>query len=330
MTENEKQDSKSEQDWGLHVLSNEHLRVEVRTELGGKLSSIALQQSGGELLQGPLLPYAERTATLPFDEADGSGWDECLPSIGPCTVNYGEGASGKIEDHGDFWRVGFTVDEATATTLRMHAEGTSLPLRFERGLRLDDRMLHFDYALNNGSIGSDVAVPYGWSVHPLFAVEPYDRIHLPGSVRSVIAQASANGRLGAGGSLHTWPMTTNAKDGEPLDLSLAGSIDDGVGDKLVVPSPAEGWCALERKTLRTLVTLRFDPRAAPWLGLWICYGGWPNKPKGKRGYTVALEPCNLPVDSLADSLAQGAGAHLQPGETARWSLRLEISDAVER
>ncbi len=327
MTEIARQDSQSKQDWGLRVLHNEYLHVEVLPELGGKLSSIALANSGGELLQAPLLPYAERTATLPFDEADGSGWDECLPSIGPCTVNLGDGTSAKIEDHGDFWRVGFTVDEATATTLRMHAEGTSLPLRFERVLRLEGRTLHFDYALSNGS---DTAVPYGWSVHPLFAVEPYDRIHLPGSVQSVIAQASADGRLGAAGSRHTWPMTTNANDGEPLDLSLAGSIDDGVGDKLVIASPAEGWCALERKTLRTMVTLRFDPKGAPWLGAWICYGGWPNEPKGKRGYTVALEPCNLPVDSLADSLAQGAGAHLQPGETARWSLRLEVSDAEER
>ena len=264
---------------------------------------------------------------MPFDQADGSGWDECLPSIGPCTVPYGSGQTATIEDHGDVWRLAWTVDEATETTLRMHVECTSLPLVFERTLRLDGRTLHFDYTLRNNG---DTALPYGWSAHPLFAIYPYDRIHLPMSVRQVTAQASANGRLGAAGSTHPWPLTTNALDGEPLDLSLAGSTEDGVGDKLVLPSPAEGWCAIERKTLRTLLTLRFDPKDAPWLGLWLCYGGWPNDPKAKKGYTVALEPCNLPVDSLAGSLAQGAGSQLASGGEKHWSLRLEISHAEER
>ena len=314
-------------DWDRHILHNEHLRVEVLPALGGKLGSIALAGSGGELLQAPLKPYAPRTATMPFDQSDGSGWDECLPSIGPCEVTYGDQQTAKIEDHGDFWRLAFTVDESSDTTLRMHTDGASLPLWFERSLRLDGRTLHLDYTLRNRS---DVTVPWGWSVHPLFAIQPFDRIHLPASVQQISAEASANGRLGAAGSKHPWPHTTNALDGEPLDLSLALSIDDGVGDKLVLPAPAEGWCAIERKTLRTLLTLHFDPKDSPWLGLWLCYGGWPSDPKAKRGYTVGLEPCNLPVDSLAGSLSRGAGSRLAPGAEKHWSLRLEISDAQER
>lgn len=314
-------------EWDLRVLLNEHLRVEVLPALGGKVSSISLQPGGGELLQAPLKPYATRTATQPFDQGDGGGWDECLPSISPCTVTYGDGQEAGIQDHGDFWRVGFTVDEATATTLRMHAEGTTLPLRFERSIRLEGSTLHFEYTLHNKS---EITVPYGWSVHPLFAVQPYDRIHLPASVQQVTAQASANGRLGNAGSTHPWPLTINKLDQQPLYLSFAGSVDDGVGDKLVLPAPAEGWAAIERKTLRTLLTLHFDPQDCPWLGLWICYGGWPDDAKAKKGYTVALEPCNLPSDSLAESLTQGAGAQLAPGATKHWSLRLEISPAEER
>ena len=320
------------------TLSNRHLRVEVLPALGGKLASIvlgsALAGSGGELLQPPLRLYAPRTASMPFDQSDASGWDECLPSIGPCELMYGDRQTAKIEDHGDFWRLGFQVDESTETTLRMHAEGASLPLRFERSLRLEGPVLHLDYTLHNRG---DVTVPWGWSVHPLFAVQPLDRIHLPASVKEITAQASGNGRLGAVDSKHSWPHTTNELDGAPLDLGLTGSPDDGVADKLVLPSPAEGCCAIERKTLRTLVTLHFDPKDSPWLGLWLCYGGWPansNDSKAKKGYAVALEPCNLPVDSLADSLAGSftppAGSRLAPGEEKHWSLRLEISDAQER
>ncbi len=314
-------------DWDRRVLSNGRLRVEVLPGLGGKLSSITLAGEGGELLQSPLKPYVPRTPFMPFDQGDASGWDECLPSIGPCTVTYGQGQSAAIEDHGDFWRVPFAVDEATETTLRMHADGTSLPLAFERGLRLDGAMLHLDYTVRNRS---DARVPYGWSAHPLLAVYPFDRIHLPESVKEVTALSSANGRLGPAGSKHPWPLTANALDRQPLDLSLALDLDAGVGDKLAMPAPREGWVALERKTLRTRLTLHFDPKDAPVLGLWLCYGGWPGDPKAKKGYTVAPEPCNLPVDSLADSLAQGGGAQLQPGEEKRWSLRLEIGKADER
>ncbi len=323
----ETQQTSGNSDWGRRVLTNAHLRIEVLPELGGKVSSIALAGSGGELLQSPLKPYAARTATEPFDASDGSGWDECLPSIGPCKVSYGEGKTASIEDHGDFWRVPFAVDEATETTVRMHANGTSLPLLFERALRLDDGNLHLDYAVTNTG---GARVPYGWSTHPLFAIFPYDRIILPPSVKSVTAEASANGRLGAANSDHPWPLTTNALDGEALDVSLALDPDARVGDKLVLPAPPEGWAAIERKTLRTRLTLHFDPKEAPVLGLWICYGGWPNDPKAKKGYTVALEPCNLPVDSLVDSLAHGGGSYLEAGETRRWRLRLEVERVEER
>ena len=315
-----------EHDWNRKTLKNEHLRIEVLPELGGKISSIALATSGGELLQGPLKPYAARTATAPFDEYDGSGWDECLPSVGPCDVSYGNNQTAKIADHGDVWRLAWTVDEATDTLLRTTVLATSLPLAFERTLRLDGPNLHLDYFLTNTAT---VEVPYGWSVHPLFAIEPFDVIHLPPSVRQIEAQASANGRLGKPGSTHIWPVTTNALDAQPLDLSLCGSKDNGVGDKLVCPAPAEGWCAIERKTLRTRLTLHFDPKQLPTLGLWLCFGGWPDNAK-EKGYAVALEPCNLPVDSLAGSLAQGGGAHLAAGETKHWSLRLEIGPAQER
>ena len=208
----------------------------------------------------------------------------------------------------------------------MHARGTSLPLHFERTLRLEGPVLHLGYSLRNTGAS---AVPYGWSVHPLFAIEPGDRIHLPASVKQVVAQSSADGRLSPPGSSQPWPLTTNARDAQRLDLALAGSPEDGVGDKLVLAAPVEGWCALERRTLRTRLTLRFDPKQWPWLGLWLCYGGWPQG-NGKKGYTVALEPCNLPDDSLAASLTQGGGAHLEPGATAQWSLQLAISDAEER
>ena len=313
-------------DWNRKVLKNGSLRVEVLPGLGGKLSSISLIPEGGEFLQGPLKPYAPRTANMPFAESDGSGWDECLPSVGPCQVSYGEGQTATIEDHGDLWRLPWTVDEATDEELRMHVAATSLPLEFTRTLTLNGNTIEAEYAVTNTGTAR---VPYGWSIHPLFAVEPFDCIVLPPSVKEVKG-TQTKGRLGKPGATHPWPMTTNSLDREPLNLSLVGMSEDNVGDKLLLPAPAEGWCALERVGLRSRLVLHFDPKTWPWLGLWLCYGGWPDGAGGKKGYAVGIEPCNLPVDSLADSLKAGAGSYLEGGETRDWKLQISIEKAAER
>ena len=314
------------QDWNRTVLTNDALRVEVLPGLGGKIASIALVPEGGEFLQQPLRPYAERTPTIPFDQADGSGWDECFPSVGPSEVALANGKSAKIEDHGDLWRIPWTVEEASSDTLRTRVRATSLPIEFSRTLRLEGRTLRAEYTIVNKS---DQKVPYGWSLHPLFAVEAFDRIHLPGSVHEVKG-TQTRGRLGEPDRTHPWPIATNSLDREPLDLSGVGMAEDDVADKLLLPSPAEGWCALERKGLRAKLTLRWNPADWPWLGLWLCYGGWPPEPGAKKAYTVAIEPCNLPVDALADSLGAGSGSYLEAGATRKWTIAISVENTAER
>ncbi len=307
------------------TLQSDSLRAVILPQLGGKIASLALlpwgKRRGGPLLQGPLKPYLLRTPTLPFDESDGSGWDECLPSIGPCELTYGNQTT-QVTDHGDYWRLPWKVEEHTEELIRMTATGTSLPLTFERTIELEGNTMLLDYRLRNNA---DVAVPYAWSVHPLFAVDPGDRIILPHSVEQVTAESSANGRLGATGSTHAWPFTAHAKDGSALDLTTVGQPVDGVGDKIVTRAPAEGWCALDRLTMGARLTLRFDPKTNPWLGLWICYGGWPSAVTARKGFTVALEPCTSPVDSLAEAINRGEAKKLAPDEEARWQLELEVT-----
>jgi len=76
--------------------------VTIAPELGGKIASIRIKDL--ELLQSPLAALAPRTRTMAFDEADASGWDECLPSVSACTVETNEEVV-KVPDHGDLWRV---------------------------------------------------------------------------------------------------------------------------------------------------------------------------------------------------------------------------------
>jgi galactose mutarotase-like enzyme len=69
------------------------------------------------------------------------------------------------------------------------------------------------------------------------------------------------------------------------------------------------------------VKFSFDPAATPYLGLWLCYGGWPDK-SGPKQMCVAMEPSTAPVDSLAQT---GDWSRiLAPGESYRWPMRIDL------
>jgi galactose mutarotase-like enzyme len=294
-------------------------------QLGGKIASLALMSAkgrvGGQLLQGMLKPYAARTPEMPFDASDGSGWDECLPSVAPCEVEYGGGTI-EVPDHGDLWRLPWEVQEQTEEKLRMTVQGASLPVWLERTIEMEANRVKLNYVARNTGQSE---VPWFWSAHPLLAVDAGDRIILPHSIEEVTTGSSGNGRLGEPGSKHAWPFTADSRNGEALDLTTVGQPTDRVGDKIMMAAPKEGWCALDRLSLRLRVTLRFDPAVSPWLGLWVCYGGWPSSAAARKGFTVALEPCTAPFDSLAEAIEAGAAPMLGPGEEKRWGLTLEVT-----
>jgi len=303
---------------GRESLENNAIRVIVLPSLGGKIASIQILPEGEELLQQPLQPYAARTPYMSFDAGDASGWDECLPSVAACEIATAFGVA-RIPDHGDFWQVAWRVSSKNEHELAMFANGFSLPLRFSKTLRLDGANLHVSYRLQNLS---DKPFSYVWSAHPLFAMEEGDRIVLPDSISEVTVEGSAGNRLGKPGTRHAWPnaILTNQR---MSDLSRAGSITDGIGDKLFAVSPAEGWCAIERKRLKRRVELRFNPRQLPYLGLWICYGGWPDH-SAARQQCVALEPCTADVDSLAGASSRGRARQLAPRAEHHWSLESRL------
>jgi galactose mutarotase-like enzyme len=307
------------------VLKTDTFAVDVLPALGGKVAS--MRKNGIELLQQPLLPYAPRTLTTAFEDSDASGFDECLPSVSACEI---ETPSGKVDvpDHGEFWRLPCEVQSQTQHEIRLASIGTVLPLSFERRLRIESDSLHagvdtlhIDYKVEN--VGR-TDLHYAWSAHPLFAVDPGDRVVLPPSVSQVMVEGSARNRLGSKGAIHSWPNGRLAS-GETVALDHVGNVSDDIGDKVYVSAPPEGWCAIARTGIDThgglRVQVEFDPALSPFLGLWICYGGWPEG-RTKRQYCVALEPCTAPVDSLASAMESGQARMLAPGQCDLWWMRI--------
>lgn len=303
------------------VLTKGNLSLTLLPHLGGKIASIRIGET--ELLQAPLLPYALRTETMAFDESDASGWDECLPSVAACSVQLADGATAQIPDHGDLWRVQWQpmVNKSDSVTYR--GDCFSLPLRLERTVRLSESpggsKLSLDYSVTNLAMEP---TPWSWAAHPLFAVQPGDRIVLPDSIESLRLEGSGGNRLGKGGDTVSWPIARLAAGGV-TDLSLARAIDSGIGDKLFAGPlrPTENWCALERPNAGVRIRIGFDPADTPYLGLWICYGGWPDG-HGRKQMCVALEPATAPVDSLA---VKGPWSRvLPPGDCFSWSTTVDF------
>jgi galactose mutarotase-like enzyme len=199
----------------------------------------------------------------------------------------------------------------------------SLPLRLKRTVRLTESekafRLDLDYTVANTGA---YPAPWSWAAHPLFVAEAGDRIVLPDSIRALRLEGSGHGRLGSGGDRVSWPMASLA-NGNVCDLSLAQGPASEIGDKLFAGPlrTAENWCALERPQAAVRIKVGFDPAATPYLGLWICYGGWPERP-GPKQMCVAMEPATAPVDSLA---VTGPWSRiLAPGESFSWAMTVEI------
>jgi galactose mutarotase-like enzyme len=306
-------------------------------QFGGKIASIRVK--GKELLQGPLAAAAPRTRTMAFDASDASGWDECLPSVAACRVETKAGVA-DVPDHGDLWRVEWQIREqgignreqsagcGDGRSVTLRGECFSLPLSLERTVTLSEIergwRLQCAYALTNTG---RVAAPWSWAAHTLFAAAAGDTIELPAAVTSLRLEGSGGNRLGGNGDAVQWPVAELSYGGR-TDLSVAQAARSRIGDKLFAGplAQADSWCALRRPGAGVRIKVSFDAKATPYLGLWICYGGWPDR-AGTKQQCVAMEPSTAPVDSLAET---GPWSRvLEPGECFSWPMDIEI-EPIER
>jgi galactose mutarotase-like enzyme len=285
----------------LRVLENEHLRVVIAPQSGGKLISLFSRRTNTEWLLPPLRPYAEARSDAGFENWDGGGFDECLPTVAP---------SGSSPDHGELWRQPW--QEEDPVTLRGTACGGALTVR--RRALLDGSSLLLHYQVEN--VGQS-AQSLLYSAHPLLRVQQGDRIRLPDEVRSLRVEGSRKNRLGIRGDSIAWP----AAKGE--DLSILGPPDGTQADKLFTGILSEGSCAVFRPSLQEGIKLLFDVQTLPYVGLWICRAAWPESGEAKQ-YTVALEPTSAPADALADAEREGTAWRLEPGQERRWVLRFAL------
>jgi hypothetical protein len=307
------------------ILENGAIRVVLFPGSGGRIES--LQGGGFEFLLQPfsssdqLKPYEQLTPGMRFQDGACSGIDECLPTV----ARSGIGLSDlEVPDHGDFWTIPWTVQEpATSRSVTIVADGISRPLRLKKRLEVYPTSLRIDYVVQNLSSKS---VEYLYACHPLFSIDPGDRVVLPASVASLRLESSARNRLGRQGDLISWPITGNRSG--PIDLSATLPSSANTADMLYAGPLASGRCGLFRSVVGRGIVLHFDPAQLPYLGLWLCYGGWPDDSE-RRQFAIALEPTVAARGSLANAVCDGVAPVLEPNQTHSWTLEFLIAGIAE-
>ena len=204
--------------WPTVRLATPFLELEVVSEIGARVISLRDKRRDREWLFQGRLPSEQEgrdwsAEGAVFGGRESFGWDECLPTVAPC-ADARDGSAPPLRDHGDQWGRGAIVRLDEEAGILAHAWSTPRwPYRLSRRLSCPagDTVLA-EYVLT--SLAAD-ALPFLWSAHPVFALEPGCRIDLPG-----VERVRRTSQLGIDlPSEATWPMATTAT-GDTVDLGL--------------------------------------------------------------------------------------------------------------
>jgi galactose mutarotase-like enzyme len=299
-----------------YKLSNNMLEVKIRPSEGGRVASLRCRNTGLEFLVQARQdrPNFEPGFAARFQDGPSAGIEECLPTVGPCEE---ETPGGPVPDHGDFWQLAWIVTHATDTALCMGAQGFSRPITFRKEFSLAGSALSIRYTVTN--VGNcDVSILY--ACHPLFAIETGDRIFLPEEVSSLQLNYSRGNRVGVKNAVIAWPVTAAA-----VALNEVQPASTGFAEMLYTQRVSQGSCGIYRSSQGQGIAVRFDPLLLPFLGVWLCYGGWPDDCETPRQYAVALEPTTAAANTLTEAVSGGQARVLHPGHSAYWSIAFEVS-----
>ncbi|HVS49335.1 MAG TPA: hypothetical protein VHJ99_10565 [Candidatus Dormibacteraeota bacterium] len=138
--------------------------LEIAPERGGRITSLRL--GGEELLEQGI--GIDNPSADGFVEGGAQGWDEMVPNVD---------ATDSLPDHGEAWRMPWTVvDEGDAWVL-MRCAGRLVPWELERRIELSGGGVRISYVYTNR--GTDPQYAY-WCAHPLFRFEGGMEIGMPG------------------------------------------------------------------------------------------------------------------------------------------------------
>lgn len=308
----------------LISIENEDILAEFNPSVGGKMIHLIDKNSACEWLLQPQNEnkgYRRAVFGDDFQKYDTSGFDECFPTVEACIYKR-PGENGvrralELPDHGELWSRPWKYSLGDQK-ICLSISGVGIDYLFSKEITLEGNRICVNYRLKNQSTET---FAFLWSAHPLLAVVPGSKLLLPERMNQVCLEWSSDQKIGSRGDVFQWPY---ASDGTTsFDFSI---VQDGIFGRAVkcFSGPLdEGYAGVYDPRHDRSILFEFSPFENPFLGIWLCYGGWPTTTE-KKHLTVALEPCNGRTDSLARAIERGEYVEIQPAAEKKWSLAISL------
>lgn len=181
-------------------LQRDPWELSVNPDRGGRITSLKLR--GEELLDQGI--GIDDGAASDFVAAGASGWDEMVPNVA---------ATDSLPDHGEAWRLPWTVTRLEDSLVVMQCTGRVVPWELTRTIELRDDVL-VSYVYRNA--GAEPQLAY-WCAHPLFRYEAGMDVGMPGP-----AEGSSAKEFLPKGSIDSFALRW--KSGAAIELRWDGHL----------------------------------------------------------------------------------------------------------
>ncbi|MDZ7680505.1 MAG: DUF5107 domain-containing protein [Fodinibius sp.] len=253
------------------VLENKELKLLLLPEMGGKILSLIRKESGTEFLQQSDIHLT--TLRLPeqgeaFLPPYAAGFDECFPNVAPSSYHF-NGDDIELPDHGELWTQSWDYEHKSDEIL-LWTRGNKLSYRFAKHIKLSKSSIEITYELENLE---KVPFDYIWSAHPLLDIVPGDELLLPDELSELLLNWSTREELGTLGDFVSWPKILG--NNSNIDFNYVQDKSLGLAVKLFSNRLTNGRTGIYKKDTDESLIFSFDVNQVPYLGIWLCYGGWP-------------------------------------------------------
>lgn len=306
----------------LHLfMENDYLRVEFLPEIGAKMIRLLHKKTGRQFLLEPQNQdnnYHHAYYGANFESYDTSGFDECFPTISASTYPFStKNREIYFPDHGELWSIPWDY-KLMNNELLLVCNGNRFPYYFAKHISLKDNEVIIHYHLENLS---DQKFFYLWSAHPLLQVKPGDRLYFRDNIEKVFLNWASDAKIGKYGDMIDWPCISI--NGSQFDYSIVKDQNHGKAIKCFTETVKSGEAAVYFTASDESLIYHFDPKENPYLGIWLCYGGWPTNQENKH-LTIALEPASGRPDSLSEAIKRNEYSSIGARSKKEWYLRIQL------
>lgn len=295
------------------LLENDKISIVILPELGTKTASFYSKLANFELAA----QYNGESYSMPhvgadFSEYDASGMDDTFPNINQsdyCSESY----NWHYPDHGEIWSAAFGYD-IEDSKLHLVFNSISFPYQYEKWIHLEEDEVVYTYKIINHGVDP---FPCIWTFHGLFTYAEDMDIFYPKD-RTKVLNVLDSSLLGEAGrklelinSEYDFFRVPNREASTLVKYYLDGPCEDGC-------------CGFFYPGKKLKVSLKYDCKKLPYLGVWITAGGY------RGDYNCALEPSNGFYDEIGLAEKNDSLYLLKPGEPLVFTLRIKVEQYIAK